>query len=134
MFRRPPRSTRTDTLFPDPTLFRSLAKLSGYYRNDRGWFDNPSLGRKMGREKNWFLRPTVVLKIGDAVKETIIAERGRTRGDGSVFQNMPQGAVTGSLGFENLQGYRGYTRTEYTSVTSETQIDVAFGDGVITHP
>src|SRR3546814_17480625 len=24
MTRRPPRSTRTDTLFPDPTLFRSL--------------------------------------------------------------------------------------------------------------
>src|SRR3546814_7962984 len=70
-----------------------LAKLSGYYRNDRGWFDNPSLGRKMGREKNWFLRPTVVIKIGDAVKETIIAERGSTRGDGSVFQNMQQGAV-----------------------------------------
>src|SRR3546814_14905362 len=73
------------------------------------------------------------LKIGDAGKETIIAERGRTRGDGSVFQNMPQGAVTGSLGFENLQGNPGYTRTDYTSVTSETQIDVAFGDGVITN-
>src|SRR3546814_16441434 len=25
MIRRPPRSTRTDTLFPDPTLFRSTA-------------------------------------------------------------------------------------------------------------
>src|SRR3546814_12995722 len=25
MIRRPPRSTRTDTLFPDTTLFRSLA-------------------------------------------------------------------------------------------------------------
>src|SRR3546814_9169162 len=24
MIRRPPRSTRTDTLFPDPTLFRSV--------------------------------------------------------------------------------------------------------------
>src|SRR3546814_14797039 len=24
MFRRPPRSTRTDTLFPDPTRFRSV--------------------------------------------------------------------------------------------------------------
>src|SRR3546814_8464536 len=46
---------------------------------------------------------------------------------------MPQGAVTGSLGFENLQGNPGYTRTDYTSVTSETQIDVAFGDGVITN-
>src|SRR3546814_14697050 len=85
----------------------------------------------MGREKNWCLRPTVVLKIGDAVKETIIAERGRTRGDGSVLQNMPQGAVTGSLGFANLQGNPGYTRTDYTSVTSETPIDVAFCDGVI---
>src|SRR3546814_16740989 len=29
MIRRPPRSTRTDTLFPYPTLFRSLARISG---------------------------------------------------------------------------------------------------------
>src|SRR3546814_9707861 len=29
MIRRPPRSTRTDTLFPYPTLFRSLAGLVG---------------------------------------------------------------------------------------------------------
>src|SRR3546814_10474846 len=28
MIRRPPRSTRTDTLFPYPTLFRSMAKVS----------------------------------------------------------------------------------------------------------
>src|SRR3546814_12754838 len=27
MIRRPPRSTRTDTLFPYPTLFRSLARI-----------------------------------------------------------------------------------------------------------
>src|SRR3546814_4696533 len=30
MIRRPPRSTRTDTLFPYTTLFRSLGLLSGY--------------------------------------------------------------------------------------------------------
>src|SRR3546814_9495561 len=29
MIRRPPRSTRTDTLFPYPTLFRSDALLAG---------------------------------------------------------------------------------------------------------
>src|SRR3546814_3706308 len=29
MIRRPPRSTRTDTLFPYTTLFRSLDKLAG---------------------------------------------------------------------------------------------------------
>src|SRR3546814_4408130 len=32
MIRRPPRSTRTDTLFPYTTLFRSPA--SGYYGSD----------------------------------------------------------------------------------------------------
>src|SRR3546814_4745916 len=31
MIRRPPRSTRTDTLFPYTTLFRSLAKKYGLY-------------------------------------------------------------------------------------------------------
>src|SRR3546814_2776334 len=31
MIRRPPRSTRTDTLFPYTTLFRSLTAVSGGY-------------------------------------------------------------------------------------------------------
>src|SRR3546814_2515558 len=30
MIRRPPRSTRTDTLFPYTTLFRSLSHVAGY--------------------------------------------------------------------------------------------------------
>src|SRR3546814_16282571 len=39
MIRRPPRSTRTDTLFPYTTLFRSPAALRGYhlaYPRDHG--------------------------------------------------------------------------------------------------
>src|SRR3546814_1318245 len=32
MIRRPPRSTRTDTLFPYTTLFRSLANMLGHVR------------------------------------------------------------------------------------------------------
>src|SRR3546814_10418712 len=35
MYRRPPRSTRTDTLFPYTALFRSLASGSG---DRRAWF------------------------------------------------------------------------------------------------
>src|SRR3546814_16493529 len=31
MLRRPPRSTRTDTLFPSTTLFRSALPKAGYY-------------------------------------------------------------------------------------------------------
>src|SRR3546814_5793149 len=35
MIRRPPRSTRTDTLFPYTTLFRSVAKASSSPRADQ---------------------------------------------------------------------------------------------------
>src|SRR3546814_18691391 len=40
MRRRPPRSTRTDTLFPDTTLFRSVVKLE---RGGRGRILNGTL-------------------------------------------------------------------------------------------
>src|SRR3546814_1973409 len=36
MIRRPPRSTRTDTLFPYTTLFRSMAKLFEEMATDPG--------------------------------------------------------------------------------------------------
>src|SRR3546814_17352661 len=38
MIRRPPRSTRTDTLFPYPTLFRSSIRPSSRRRRARGAF------------------------------------------------------------------------------------------------
>src|SRR3546814_9782685 len=37
MIRRPPRSTRTDTLLPDTTLFRSLALLAFQRLHQRGF-------------------------------------------------------------------------------------------------
>src|SRR3546814_18265363 len=40
MIRRPPRSTRTDTLFPYTTLFRSPSAASG----PSGFCDSPTLG------------------------------------------------------------------------------------------
>src|SRR3546814_7345699 len=52
MIRRPPRSTRTDTLFPYTTLFRSLAgaALAGTEK-----LDDPAIGRPGWR----FVLPTV---------------------------------------------------------------------------
>src|SRR3546814_14560368 len=46
MFRRPPRSTRTDTLFPYTTLFRSL---------DEIWFRSPAFKRYHGTD--WMPEP-----------------------------------------------------------------------------
>src|SRR3546814_7820716 len=72
MIRRPPRSTRTDTLFPYTTLFRSN---EGQYRRLRGYPDD---ARERGREviervaldpvraeAERMIAPTVVLEPGD---------------------------------------------------------------------
>src|SRR3546814_12986523 len=51
MIRRPPRSTRTDTLFPYTTLFRSIELL----------YDDEAAhrGAKLGIERAQYLRPIV---------------------------------------------------------------------------
>src|SRR3546814_8639655 len=41
MIRRPPRSTRTDTLFPYTTLFRSRLRRVHTARHGRAWHDHP---------------------------------------------------------------------------------------------
>src|SRR3546814_16314122 len=41
MIRRPPRSTRTDTLFPYTTLFRSKAPTSVIAEVQQSWKDSP---------------------------------------------------------------------------------------------
>src|SRR3546814_19343652 len=46
MIRRPPRSTRTDTLFPYTTLFRScraLGEQGGYCGHQDGKYENPPI-------------------------------------------------------------------------------------------
>src|SRR3546814_11871626 len=43
MIRRPPRSTRTDTLFPYTTLFRSRFQQSAYGCSERTGFDGSHL-------------------------------------------------------------------------------------------
>src|SRR3546814_10593464 len=48
MIRRPPRSTRTDTLFPYTTLFRSHRDLSPHAHGLSGSSDH-DLGRSRGR-------------------------------------------------------------------------------------
>src|SRR3546814_4521321 len=49
MIRRPPRSTRTDTLFPDTTLFRSHALARQFLAEALGQPDDARLGRRIGR-------------------------------------------------------------------------------------
>src|SRR3546814_7170462 len=56
MIRRPPRSTRTDTLFPYTTLFRSL-RLLRRGRLSRHPCRDPRLGDRHGRCRDHWLLP-----------------------------------------------------------------------------
>src|SRR3546814_1867153 len=49
MIRRPPRSTRTDTLFPYTTLFRSGSRKSGASAGRRRWPRSPMARTGSGR-------------------------------------------------------------------------------------
>src|SRR3546814_10918343 len=50
MIRRPPRSTRTDTLFPYTTLFRSWPRTG---RNSAAFRAEPALHRRLDRQRQF---------------------------------------------------------------------------------
>src|SRR3546814_12676621 len=62
MIRRPPRSTRTDTLFPYTTLFRSLGNL---LENAFKWAKSPVLLTARPAEQQPNRRPGLVLAVDD---------------------------------------------------------------------
>src|SRR3546814_1008289 len=68
MIRRPPRSTRTDTLFPYTTLFRS----------QKAGKRSPSSARCCGRRT----------KAGAAVAHTVLAGKGRSEEHTSELQSL----------------------------------------------
>src|SRR3546814_3230718 len=65
MIRRPPRSTRTDTLFPYTTLFRSARRLDGGERKMRRM--NTGAGRGKGRSEEHTSELQSLMRISYAV-------------------------------------------------------------------
>src|SRR3546814_10835950 len=50
MIRRPPSSTRTDTLFPYTTLFRSLGVFDELLRYHAEWYNRPENDKRAKRD------------------------------------------------------------------------------------
>src|SRR3546814_15909082 len=95
MIRPPPRSTRTDTLFPYTTLFRSL---------DRWWdnFDDPQLSS---------LIQTALTDSTDARTAYFRIREARALRDQAVAETWPRGGLSGSAAFQHTQQPSGVSLT-----------------------
>src|SRR3546814_11666418 len=73
MFRRTPRSTRTDTLFPYTTLFRSGIWMHGK-SNAEAWqrYIKEKISAALSRRSAWFLFGLTFLVVYREVFETIL--------------------------------------------------------------
>ncbi|MFC4311997.1 TonB-dependent receptor [Steroidobacter flavus] len=105
-----------------------LAKLTGYYNDDPGYFKNRFTGRDDGETRTWFVRPTLVFMPTDDITTTLIVEHSDMTGDGPVNRN-PRYASK----FETVSGEVGFSDLTASSVVSETVVNVGLGDGSITN-
>src|SRR3546814_15046752 len=88
MIRRPPRSTRTDTLFPYTTLFRSQLKRNRYYRLVR-WMER----RLPEQHRYWHALPAVSLLPPICPVESPSARRVIRRQSPFRFSGQPASAA-----------------------------------------
>src|SRR3546814_10240937 len=82
MIRRPPRSTRTDTLFPYTTLFRSIAgPVAGERQGDRfsGTLRAVPWGREAGHVVVQDAGGCFALHVADAIIEQAVSPAGEPR-------------------------------------------------------
>jgi iron complex outermembrane receptor protein len=105
------------------------ARVAGYYRKDEGWFTNEFDGSSFGKTETFIVRPTIKLETG-ALTQTFITEYGNVNGHGPALQARNP---INSDPFVISLNDPGLTDRRWYSVTSETTIDVGFGDGTITN-
>src|SRR3546814_1844923 len=84
MIRRPPRSTRTDTLFPYTTLFRSAQNAS------RSGSSRKIAARASPRAITWYSAPANSMRRGRDMKAGYVAQCGKTRPDPKAFKRSEE--------------------------------------------
>ncbi|BBE32480.1 TonB-dependent receptor [Sphingosinicella microcystinivorans] len=105
------------------------ARLSGYYRNDGGWFRNRFNGNNdLGRAETFIVRPALAYRADNGFKAVVRLERGRTTGDGGLFQNA--GGGTTLSGHDLNIDTEGNSRLTWLQATG--QIDTDLFGGVVT--
>src|SRR3546814_5330661 len=104
MIRRPPRSTRTDTLFPYTTLFRSQVRVSDVARVELGADDYASNTYLSGK-------PTVVMGVFQRPGSNALAAAEAVQAEmDSLAKSFPKG-----LGYRVIYNPTEFRSEEHTS-------------------
>ncbi|WP_445361344.1 TonB-dependent receptor [Microbulbifer sp. EKSA005] len=136
-------------------------RLTVYYNDDRGWFENVATGNdNAGASDSWFIRPSFSVQLNETAELLVRMEHGRMDSDGVVAQNRgnepyivstddgfvayPSATqIAEAFGipdwdnsedsFEVAQDEEGYQKDEWSQIITEFNKDVEFGDGTITN-
>jgi iron complex outermembrane recepter protein len=103
------------------------AKIAGHYDKDQGWFSNKFDDSGLPEMKSRALRGTLVWEPSDEFDSTLILERTRVTGDGTVAQNTRY-----QNDFDISIDEPGSTSITVEGVTLEFNQQVALGEGIIT--
>ena len=126
-------------------------KLVAYYSDDDGYYTNtnpeqpipapfpgaityykPATGGDVGVMETTFVRPTLVWTPTDNQEWTLIAESGKTEGDGAVWASVTEQRA-GTLGtFTSTADEIGFTDISWDQLTFEINID-EIGSGTLTN-
>jgi len=116
------------------------AKISAYYNDDDGWFENKFDGSDHGAVEQKMFRPVVVWTPTDSTELILRYEYTDIEGDGPASQTHTNGSgFPGAFvnfdrdSFDFSIDEKGFQKVETDFISAELNIDVAFGDGTITN-
>jgi iron complex outermembrane receptor protein len=107
------------------------AKMAVFYNDDDGWYKNRFNGNDdLGQSETLIIRPALKFTPTDSLEFVLRYEHGRLRGDGAVASNH---GLFAKDSFDVAIDEEGFTRNDWDQAILETNVDVPFGDGVITN-
>jgi len=105
-------------------------KIAAYYSHDDGWFTNDLDGEEFGEDEQYIIRPAFLYTPSESTEILLRMEHGKAEGDGPASQNH---AIYSRNSHDFSVHRDGFFDNEWSSLSLEANVDVDFGDGLVTN-
>jgi iron complex outermembrane receptor protein len=112
------------------------ARLTGYYNDDQGWFENEFNGKDFGKSRTSIVKPSLTWRPTDALEMTLRFEHGQFDAQSSASQNRGPG-LGAYEGFHDRHGFsfnideEGFAEGQWDMAVAE--LNYAVGPGTLTN-